>query len=92
MEIGRGWKLRDYLCYFSPAVSSLPMDFHQMALLFMGPALLVDVRPQFMVPSLPQLLANSALKFRQQLAPAAHTMLLDQPGASNYHFKEGQPL
>ena len=72
---------------FGPGVAHTLVRLHQLVLLVVRPALLVNVRPQLVVPPLPQLLADAALELRQQLAPTADAMLLDQPagqGQSGY--------
>ena len=63
----------------SPAVAVLLVGFDEATLLLVGPALLVDVRAQLVVPALTQLLSNAAIELGKQLAPIAHTMLLHQP-------------
>lgn len=68
-----------------PAVADLSVDVHQEAFLVMRPALLVDVWPQLVVPSLAQLLPDAPLELWQQLAPAPHAVDLDQPGIATPH-------
>ena len=63
----------------SPAVAVLLVCFDEATLLLMGPALLVDVGAQLVVPALAKLLSNATIELGKQLAPVAHTMLLHQP-------------